>query len=73
MSVLVHDKTFKEPVNWTTSLFLGAFHVGAIVALFFFTWKAFLTAFVLWWGSTFTARRRLVGAHGLDHHRARHA
>jgi len=49
MSVLVHDKTFKEPINWTTSFFLGAFHVGAIVALFFFTWKAFAIAFVLWW------------------------
>src|SRR6266853_131412 len=49
MSVLVHDKTFQEPINWTTSFFLGAFHVGAIVALFFFTWKAFAIAFVLWW------------------------
>src|SRR6266581_4893009 len=49
MSVLVHDKTFKEPINWTTTFFLGAFHVGAIAALFFFTWKAFAIAFVLWW------------------------
>jgi len=49
MSVLVDDKTFKEPINWTTSFFLGAFHVGAIAALFFFTWKAFAFAFVLWW------------------------
>src|SRR5258706_15300926 len=49
MSVLVDDKTFREPINWTTSFFLGAFHVGAIAALFFFTWKAFAFAFVLWW------------------------
>src|SRR6201984_388331 len=49
MSILKRDKTFAQPVNWTTSLFLGAFHVGAIVALFFFTWKAFLISVVLWW------------------------
>jgi len=49
MSVLDHDKTFAEPMNWTTTFFLGAFHVGAIAALFFFTWKAFAVAFVLWW------------------------
>ena len=48
-ATLVHDKTFKEPINWTTSFFLGAFHVGAIAALFFFTWKAFATFMVLWW------------------------
>ena len=49
MSVLADDKTFQEPMNWTTTFFLGAFHVGAIAALFFFTWKAFAVAFVLWW------------------------
>src|SRR6266581_8884126 len=49
MSVLEHDKTFEQPINWTTTFFLGAFHVGAIAALFFFTWKAFAIAFVLWW------------------------
>ncbi len=26
-----------------------AFHVGAVAALFFFTWKALALAFVLWW------------------------
>src|SRR6266436_2325441 len=49
MSVLVDDKTFKEQINWTTTLFIGAFHVGAIAALFFFTWKALAVALVLWW------------------------
>ena len=27
------------------------FHVGALAALFFFTWKAFLVAIFLWWVS----------------------
>lgn len=49
MSILKNDRTFKQPINWTTTFFLGAFHVGAIVALFFFTWKAFALALVLWW------------------------
>ena len=37
-----------DSINWTTSFFIGAFHVGAVAALFFFTWKAFAVAVVLW-------------------------
>jgi fatty-acid desaturase len=43
------DKTFTRPVNWITTFFMGAFHVGAVVALFMFAWKPFLLAFFLWW------------------------
>ncbi len=46
---LWQDRTFTRPVNWTTTLFMGAFHVGAIVALFMFGWKPFLVAVALWW------------------------
>src|SRR4029077_13080472 len=49
MSIFKRDKTFARPVNWTTTFFIGAFHVGAVVALFFFTWKALALALVLWW------------------------
>jgi fatty-acid desaturase len=49
MSILGHDKTFSQPINWTTSFFMFAFHVGAVAALFFFTWKALALAIVLWW------------------------
>jgi stearoyl-CoA desaturase (delta-9 desaturase) len=49
MSILGHDKTFSQPINWTTSFFMLAFHVGAVAALFFFTWKALALAIVLWW------------------------
>ena len=48
MSILKRDKTFTQPVNWTAA-FMVAFHVGAVTALFFFTWEALALAFVLWW------------------------
>ena len=38
-----------DQINWITAGFMLAFHVGAIAALFFFTWKALLAAAVLWW------------------------
>lgn len=55
------DTTFSQPIIWTTTLFMIAFHVGAIAALFFFSEKALALASVLWWifGSlaSFTAKR----------------
>src|SRR5579872_7449918 len=38
-------------INWVTSSFMVLFHLGAIAALFFFTWKALLVALFLWWVS----------------------
>jgi fatty-acid desaturase len=49
MSIFERDRTFKTPINWTTTYFMVMFHVGAIGALFFISWKALLLAFVLWW------------------------
>src|SRR6202142_3292767 len=37
--------------NWITASFMLMFHLGAIAALFFFTWKAFFVAIFLWWVS----------------------
>ncbi|MGB6877405.1 MAG: fatty acid desaturase [Candidatus Acidiferrales bacterium] len=48
-TLFARDRTFTEPINWVTTLFMAAFHLGAIVALFFFTWKALALALVLWW------------------------
>jgi sn-1 stearoyl-lipid 9-desaturase len=48
-TIFQHDRTFTQPVNWITTLFMVAFHLGAIAALFFFTWKALALALVLWW------------------------
>jgi fatty-acid desaturase len=44
-----HDKTFTQSPVWLTTFFIVAFHVGALAALFLFSWKAFLVAMGLWW------------------------
>jgi fatty-acid desaturase len=49
MSILRSDRTFKQPLNWITTFFMLGFHVGAVVALFMFTWKAFALAALLYW------------------------
>jgi sn-1 stearoyl-lipid 9-desaturase len=36
-------------INWVTAFFMAAFHIGAIAALFFFSWKVLLLAIGLWW------------------------
>src|SRR5690242_13082259 len=38
-------------INWITAFFMIAFHIGALAALFFFTWKAFWVSVFLWWVS----------------------
>jgi fatty-acid desaturase len=49
MSVLQGDRTFKQPLNWITTSFMLLFHVGAIAALFMFTWKALILSVALYW------------------------
>jgi sn-1 stearoyl-lipid 9-desaturase len=49
MSVLSDDRTFQQPLNWTTVSFMLLFHVGAIAALFFFSWEALAVSLVLYW------------------------
>lgn len=39
----------REGINWTATTAFIVFHIGAIVALFFFTWPAFLTAVALYY------------------------
>jgi sn-1 stearoyl-lipid 9-desaturase len=41
----------REQVNWVTAIFMAIYHVGAVAALFFFTWKAFFVSAFLWWVS----------------------
>jgi fatty-acid desaturase len=38
-----------DKINWVTASFMMMFHLGAIAAIFFFTWKAFFVALFLWW------------------------
>jgi fatty-acid desaturase len=42
-------RTFRQPIVWVTTFFMVAFHIGALAALFVFSWKACLLAMVLWW------------------------
>ena len=38
-------------INWITAVSMLLFHIGAVAALFFFTWKAFFVAILLYWVS----------------------
>ena len=40
-----------DGINWVTATAMILFHLGAVAALFFFTWKAFFVACFLWWVS----------------------
>jgi len=49
MSFLSDDRTFREPFSPLTTFFMVAFHLGAIAAFFYFSWKGVILAAVLWW------------------------
>src|SRR3984885_7780810 len=39
----------EKRVNWLIASFMMLFHVGAVAALFFFTWNALFVAIFLYW------------------------
>lgn len=39
----------KTDINWNSAIFLAVFHLGAVAALFFFSWKALAIAIILTW------------------------
>jgi stearoyl-CoA desaturase (delta-9 desaturase) len=39
----------KLAINWPITFFIAAFHLGAVAALFMFSWQALAVAVVLWW------------------------
>jgi sn-1 stearoyl-lipid 9-desaturase len=50
------ERTLKNPNqsgprNWPTTVFIALFHVGAIAALFMFSWEALAVTVFLWWVS----------------------
>lgn len=49
LGIFKKDKTFGQPIVWVTTFFMVAFHLGALAALFVFSWKALLLGLVLWW------------------------
>ncbi len=52
MRILRNDKTFKEPIIWASTIVLTLLHIGAIAALFVFSWKALILTIVLVWLGT---------------------
>ncbi|MCC6392811.1 MAG: acyl-CoA desaturase, partial [Bryobacterales bacterium] len=47
MSTDVIDISNRQKMNWTTTIVLVLFHIGAVAALFMFSWKAFLVSAAL--------------------------
>jgi fatty-acid desaturase len=39
----------RDGINWLSVTVLAVFHIGAAIAPFFFTWRAFFTALALYW------------------------
>ncbi len=67
LEVLKKRQAADDEINWVTASFMIAFHIDAVAALFFFTWKALAVATVLWWVSTSLGIG--VGYHRLLTHR----
>src|ERR1044071_9803639 len=55
-------------INWHTAIFMGLLHIGAVAALFVFSWQALVAAIVLWWISASLGVG--MGFHRLLTHRA---
>ena len=49
MTILKSDRTFREPISWITTFFMLSFHIGAIAALFVFSWTNLALALFLLW------------------------
>lgn len=58
----------QEGLNWITTLTLVALHIGAVAALFFFSWKALAVAVFLYWFATGLGIS--MGYHRLHTHRS---
>jgi len=49
LSDLGKESSKEHGINWVTAIFMLLFHLGAVAALFFFTWKAFFLGIFLYW------------------------
>jgi stearoyl-CoA desaturase (Delta-9 desaturase) len=57
-----------ERLNWATTIAMVVFHIGALVGLYFFTWKLFFITAVLYWATTGLGIS--LGYHRLHTHRS---
>ena len=58
----------QNPVNWGTTIVFGLFHLGAIAALFMFSWPVFFATVFLYWMATGLGIS--LGYHRLHTHRS---
>jgi stearoyl-CoA desaturase (delta-9 desaturase) len=52
LEMLKRRQRSNDEINWVTASFMLLFHIGAVAALFFFSWKALFITLFLWWLST---------------------
>ena len=57
-----------QKINWVNSTVFAVFHIGAIAALFMFSWRAFFVALFLYWFTTGLGIS--MGYHRLHTHRS---
>src|SRR5207244_792412 len=58
----------RKGIKWNATVFMALFHVGAVAALFMFSWRALLVSILLWWISASLGVG--MGFHRLLTHRA---
>jgi stearoyl-CoA desaturase (Delta-9 desaturase) len=62
------DMSGPQKINWTNSIAFGLFHIGAVAALFMFSWHALAVALFLFWMCTGLGIS--MGYHRLHTHRS---
>ncbi len=68
MSTTPADLSDPKKINWTNCIAFGLFHLGAVAALFMFSWPAFAIALFLYWMCTGLGIS--MGYHRLHTHRS---
>ena len=68
MTTGLTDIAEPRKINWTNSIAFGLFHLGAVAALFVFSWKALAVALFLFWMCTGLGIS--MGYHRLHTHRS---
>ncbi len=68
MSADLVDTSDPQKINWTNCIAFGLFHLGAVAALFMFSWHALAVALFLYWMCTGLGIS--MGYHRLHTHRS---
>ena len=68
MSTDVFQMSERHGMNWFTTIILVLFHIGAIAALFMFSWRSLAVAIFLYWMATGLGIS--MGYHRLHTHRS---